>query len=120
MLAVRPARYPRAAEKKFGRDDGDSARLRYFEAVTDKLPTLENGADRSRKFPNIGLQQIPGSKAEGALHDFRRWLLTQKNDFCVWGYFANSATGFHTIQFWKGQIQQNQIRLEFLCSLDGL
>ena len=68
-----------ALERKVGRGCG-SRSLRRFETVTHKRSAFENRVDRSRKLLSIGLQQIPGSKAECALYDFRRWLLTQEND----------------------------------------
>jgi hypothetical protein len=45
-------------------------RLRRFESVTHKLSTFENCVHRGRKLFSIGLQQISGSNAECALHDF--------------------------------------------------
>jgi len=64
-------------EEELGRER-DCAGLRHFETVTHKLSTFENGVYCSRKLFSIGLQQISGSKAECALHDFEIWLLTQE------------------------------------------
>jgi hypothetical protein len=60
--------------------DTKCAGLRRFETITHKLSTFEDSVHRSRKLFSIGLQQVSGSQAECALHDFGSWLLTQEQN----------------------------------------
>ena len=40
--------------------------------------------------------------------------LGKENDFGLWGHFANLFSGLDSVQLWKADIQQNQVRLQLL------
>ena len=56
----------------------------------------------------------PCAEAKGFLHHLSRRFLSQEDDFRFREKFANLSSGFDSVQTWESDVQQNQIRLQFL------
>src|ERR1700722_13382112 len=92
-----------------------------LETTTEELFLLENGVYGGQQFPrSTNFNDVARySQAKKLLRHSGIGFLTQDKYFGVWDEFADSSSRFDSIQFGKTDIEQNQVRFQFLRFLDG-
>src|SRR5215510_1659880 len=69
---------------------------------------------RSLRLDDVATRPNP----HGFLCNGERTILAQEQNFRFWDTFSNLSTRFETIDAWKPDIQQDQVRMQLLSHLD--
>ena len=91
----------------------------FCKSTAKKPLALENRVDSHGKLEGIRFQQVAVCPyTESFLHHFSRGFAADKENPGIRGNFANSSSGLNPIQRRQTDVQQNQVRLQLLTSLD--